>query len=113
MKKQMEPSITKCFNVWVKKNDQLYEAELVKSEFEHKEPTSNGSFILQYAKLRMLELYYNFFEKFCNVEKFDELEMDTGLLYLHYPSTICKIASDQQWKKCAPLCGVQSVRMNF
>ena len=36
--------------------DQLYEVELVNSEIEHREPIIVGSFILQYAKLRMLEL---------------------------------------------------------
>ena len=30
----------------------------------------------------MLELYYNFFTKFCDVGKFEELEMDTNSLYL-------------------------------
>ena len=43
-------------------NDQLYEVELVKSEFEHKEPIIVRFFIPQYAKLRMLELYYNLLE---------------------------------------------------
>ena len=43
--------------------DQLYEVELVKSKNEHREPIIVGFFILQYAKLRMLELYYNFFKK--------------------------------------------------
>ena len=62
--------------------DQLYEVELVKSEDEHREPIILGFFILQYAKLRMLELYYNFFEKFCDTEKYEELEMDTDSLYL-------------------------------
>ena len=41
--------------------DQLYEVELVKPEIEHKEPTVVDFFILQNAKLRLLELYYNFF----------------------------------------------------
>ena len=49
---------------------------------EHKEPIIVGSFILQYAKLRMLELYYNFFTSFCDVSKFEELEMDKTSLYL-------------------------------
>ena len=44
--------------------DQLYEVELVKSEIEHREPIIVGFFILQYAKLRILELYYNFFKIF-------------------------------------------------
>ena len=30
----------------------------------------------------MLELYYNFFTRFCGVIKFEELEMDTDSLYL-------------------------------
>ena len=40
-----------------------------------------GFFILQYAKLRMLELYHNFFTRFCDV-KFEELEIDTDSLYI-------------------------------
>ena len=60
----------------------LYKIELLKSTIEHKEPIIVGFFILQYAKLRMLELYNNFFDKFCDVNKFEELEMDTGSLYL-------------------------------
>ena len=61
-------------------NDQLYEVELAKGEIEHREPIIVGFFILQYAKLRMLELYYNFLERFCDVKKFEELEMDTDSL---------------------------------
>ena len=63
-------------------NDLLFEVELAKAEIEHRESTIVGFFILQYAKLRMLELYYNFFERFCDVNKFEELEMDTDSLYL-------------------------------
>ena len=63
-------------------NDQLSEVELAKAEIEHREPIIVGFFILQYAKLRMLELYYNFFERFCDVNKFEELEMDTESLFL-------------------------------
>ena len=62
--------------------DQLYDVELVKSEIKHREPIVVGFFILQYAKLRMLELYYKFFKKFCDTEKYEELEMDTDSLYL-------------------------------
>ena len=38
-------------------NNSLYEVELVKGQIEHKEPIIVGFFILQYRKLRMLELY--------------------------------------------------------
>ena len=63
-------------------NHQLCEVELVKSEIEHREPIIVGFFILQYAQLRMLELYYIFFKKFCYTEKYEEVEMDTDSLYL-------------------------------
>ena len=42
-------------------NDQLHEVELAKAEIELREPIIVGFFILQYAKLRILALYYNFF----------------------------------------------------
>ena len=73
---------TKVFKRLDHINDQLYEVEMAKAEIEHREPIIVGFFILQYAKLRMLEIYYNFFESFCDVNKFDELEMDTDSLHL-------------------------------
>ena len=60
----------------------LYEVELAKAQTEHREPIIVGLFILQNAKLRLLELYYNFFTRFRDVKKFEELEMDTDSLYL-------------------------------
>ena len=62
--------------------NELYEVELFKSTIEHREPIIVGFSILQYAKLRMLELYSNFFDKFCEVNKFEELEMDLDSLSL-------------------------------
>ena len=49
--------------------DQLYEVELVKSETELREPIIVGFFILHYEKLRMLEIYYNFFKNFGDTDK--------------------------------------------
>ena len=63
-------------------NNSLYEVELAKAQIEHKEPINVGFFILQNAKLRLLELYYNVFTGICDVNKFEELEMDTDSLYL-------------------------------
>ena len=65
--------------------DQLCEVEVVKSEIELREPIIVGFFILKYAKQRMLELYYNFFKKFCDTDKYEELEMATDSLYLALP----------------------------
>ena len=65
-------------------NDQkdLQEIELLKSTIEHREPIIVGFFFLQYAKLRLLELYFKFLTIFYDVNKFEELELDTDLLYL-------------------------------
>ena len=62
----------------------MYELELVKSEIEHREQIIVGFVILQYAKVRMLDLYYNFFRKFRETDMYEELEMDTWInsLYL-------------------------------
>ena len=63
-------------------NNSLYEVELAKAQIEHKKPMIVGLFVLQSLKLRMLELYYNSFTRFCDVSNFEELEMDTDSLYL-------------------------------
>ena len=48
---------------WNTVQKDLYEIELLESTIEHKEPIIVGFFILQYAKLRVLELHYNFSTK--------------------------------------------------
>ena len=68
---------TKLFKRLHEINDHFYEVELAKAEIEHRELIFFGFFILHYAKLRTLELYCNFFERFCHVKNFEELEMDT------------------------------------
>ena len=42
----------------------------------------SGFFILQYAKLRMLELFYIFYQKFSDFNSIEELKMDTDYLHL-------------------------------
>ena len=54
----------------------------MKADVEHKDSIIVGFFILQYAKIQMLELYYNFVQKFCDFNSFEEMEMDTDSLYL-------------------------------
>ena len=60
----------------------IYEVELATTDIEHKELIIVGYFILQYAKLRMFELFDVFFNTLCVVNKIEELEMDTDSLYL-------------------------------
>ena len=51
----------------------------------------------------MLELYYNFFDKYSDVKKFEELEMDTDSLYmaLAYENLYERIRPEMKstWKK--------------
>ena len=63
-------------------DNNLYEIESVKGDVEHKEPIIVGFFILQYAELRLLELYYSFFQTFCDFNSFEEMEMETDFPYL-------------------------------
>ena len=51
---------TKLFKRLDHINDQLFEVKLAKAEIEQREPIIVGYIILQYAKLRTLELYYKF-----------------------------------------------------
>ena len=60
----------------------IYEVEMVKSEVNHQKPISVGFFILQYAKLAMLHLFYNFFQLFCDFQKYELIEMDTDSLFM-------------------------------
>ena len=72
-------------------SDQLYEVEHAKSEVEHKKPFIVGLFVRQYAKLRMLELYYTFSTNFCDTVKYEEMEMDTNPLSLALAETKCML----------------------
>ena len=72
----------KLFNSFSEIVDGVYEVTSAKPTIKHEEPIALGFFILQYAKLRMLELYYNFFVEYCDVNLYMEMEMDTGSLYL-------------------------------
>ena len=61
---------------------QLYGVEPVKTQVEHKEFGVVEFVILQYAEVRMLELYCNFFDNFFDIKEFGEFEMNADSLYL-------------------------------
>ena len=72
--------------------DKMYEIESSKADVEHKEPIIVGFFILQYAKVRMLEVFYNFFRKFFDFNSCEEMEMDRDSFYqavAHDPLEYC------------------------
>ena len=57
--------------------DQYYEIELAKKNIKLDLPIQLGFFILQYAKLRMLEFYYDFLDSYVDRSDFEYIEMDT------------------------------------
>ena len=63
-------SENKLFNRLVVIGEQLFELELVKLEIEHKHPNSVPFFS---GSMRMLELYFKFSRKFCEIDKWQEL----------------------------------------
>ena len=65
-------------------------------------------FFVQYAKMRKIKLYYNFFDKYCDVTKSEGLEMDKHSLYLalseHEMHDWSRPAME---KKCRNFCAVE------
>ena len=59
-----------------------YEVEKTKKKINLDLPIHLGVFILNYAKLRMLEFYYDFLDYYLHREDFEVLEMDTDSNYL-------------------------------
>ena len=62
--------------------DEYYEIEKDKKCLRMNLPIQIGYFILQYAKLRMLEFYYDFMLRFVSPEDFQYCEMDTDSAYM-------------------------------
>ena len=60
-------------------DNDLYEIECAKKKICLNLPIYLGYFILQYAKLRMLEWYYDCLDEFVAREDFEYMEMDTGM----------------------------------
>ena len=62
--------------------DGYYEVEKTKKKINLDLPIHLSVFILNYAKLRMLEFYYDFLDYYLRCEDFEVLEMDTDSNYL-------------------------------
>ena len=62
--------------------DGYYEVEKTKKKINLDLPIHIGVFILNYAKLRMLEFYYDFLDYYLSHEDFQITEMDTDSNYL-------------------------------
>ena len=86
--------ISKLLKKLVHVNNSLYEVELAKAQTEHREPILVRFFKHQYAKCWLLQLYFKIFTKFCDVNKFEELELDTESPYLAPAKTNWKVVSN-------------------
>ena len=62
--------------------DGYYKVEKTKKKINLDLPIHIGVFILNYAKLRMLEFYYDFLDYYLSREDFQIMEMDTDSSYL-------------------------------
>ena len=62
--------------------EEYYEIEKDKQSLRMNLPIRIGYFILQYAKLRMLQFYFDFMIKFVSSEKFQYCVMDTDSAYI-------------------------------
>ena len=59
-----------------------YKKSSLPSQIQHEVPVFIGFLILQHAKLSMFELYCNFFDKYCDVTRYEELEKEINSLHL-------------------------------
>ena len=62
--------------------EDAYEIEMNKSVVEYTLPLHIGFFVYQYAKLRMLQFYYDFVDRYVERPLFQYCEMDTDSAYI-------------------------------
>ena len=70
------------FKTLEKLEDNLFEVETYKNSVTMDNPIQIGFFILQYAKLRMLEFYYDCLRTYLTDNSFEIIETDTDSIYM-------------------------------
>lgn len=78
-KKVNEPLFVKLTELDSANN--YYEIQMAKKRIVHNMPIQLGFFVLQYAKLRMLQFYYDFLDQYIDRSDFEFMEMDTDSAY--------------------------------
>ena len=63
-------------------DDDTYEVQSSKKKIKLDLPLQVGFFVYQYAKLRMLQFYYDFLDKYVDRSDFEYCEMDTDSAYI-------------------------------
>ena len=72
--------------------DAIYEVHMAHKVMKNDIPKQIGLFVLQYAKLRMLQFYYDCLDRYLDRSDFEMAQMDTDSLYF----AVSKYNSDQQ-----------------
>ena len=57
-------------------DEETYEVQSAKKRINLNLPIQVGFFVYQYAKLKMLDFYYNFIDKFVDHSDFEYVEID-------------------------------------
>lgn len=63
-------------------NENTYEVQSAKKRINLNLPIQIGFFVYQYAKLRMLQFYYDFMDRYLERSNFDYVLMDTDSAYV-------------------------------
>ena len=74
----VDPSFCRCNQL----NETTFEIEMSKKTISLDLPIHIGCFVYQYAKLRMLEFYYDFMDVFVDRRDFQYCAMDTDSAYM-------------------------------
>ena len=75
-------------------NKGVFEVRQRKRQVTITRPYQCGIAVYQLAKLRMLEFYYDFLDKFCDRRDFELIQMDTDSFYMHFLPMILMILSN-------------------
>ena len=62
--------------------EDFYEVEMAKKVIKYDLPVQIGFFVYQYAKLRMLQFYYDFLDQYLDRKDYQYMEMDTDSAYI-------------------------------
>ena len=71
--------------------DGIYEVQMAHKVMKNDIPKQIGLFVLQYAKLRMLQFYYDCLDRYLDRSDFEMAQMDTDSLYF----AVSKYNADQ------------------
>ena len=78
--------------------EDFYEVEMAKKVIKYDLPVQIGFFVYQYAKLRMLQFYYDFLDQYLDQKDYQYIEMDTDSAYYCYCCNKYRRASETSFK---------------